>query len=459
MADSYVLCNAPYSLVKDNGAESWAERGMRDAQGRTGRQTVASRTRTLAAFFDIIRQRAPLQQDAARIDQRMANACYGFTAKQDRLDRGPNGSTYGRVTLYCNPHDQVISATTVQGIGWRGMDQKEINATLGEGVFTQRVFAQGFMVGQEGVLQYDCWANHYRKPKPKPGSQDFWFPPSPAVRYSLSKGLEANRNPVGFILTLIFAPIAMPIFALTDVRINALPPKEWVLPLGAPKLPKPFLQQASRFGSSTTDFDEGNDAPGESRDKERQRESNDPYAGVHKAEDGHTDTAKGNKETEASLRYEHHADLRMQAKREHLYKNDQKVAEEECSATQSAEYKAWRDKKIKSSFEANIDTHATDHSTIMTNPMHAEKALAYDIAIGVCRYHARRGFASALRSAADWRTDRLLEDADWTIATPTSSIAEYFISRKDRGPQAVLRLCVHTSKVATHVACPTRNRR
>ena len=32
-----------------------------------------------------------------------------------------------------------------------------------------------------------------------------------------------------------------------------------------------------------------------------------------------------------------------------------------------------------------VNAHATDHSSILTNPMHAEKALAYDVAIGYVR--------------------------------------------------------------------------
>ena len=76
------------------------------------------------------------------------------------------------MTLYCNPHDQVISATPVQGIGWRGMSAGEIAATSGLGVLTQRVFAQGFEVGSSAKL-YDYWADHHRKGL-KPGREYFY---------------------------------------------------------------------------------------------------------------------------------------------------------------------------------------------------------------------------------------------------------------------------------------------
>ncbi|MGK5045699.1 T6SS effector phospholipase Tle3 domain-containing protein [Janthinobacterium sp. GB4P2] len=100
-----------------------------------------------------------MQQDAAFVDEFSANRKPerkdSYTAAFDRADYGLHGSTYGRVTLYFNPHDHVISATPVQGIGWRGMSAQEIADTGGEGVFTQRVFAQNHLVGQENEKDYD----------------------------------------------------------------------------------------------------------------------------------------------------------------------------------------------------------------------------------------------------------------------------------------------------------------
>jgi hypothetical protein len=64
----------------------------------------------------------PAHSDA-RIDEEMANAARvgaAFHGRRGPQRHGLNGNTFGRVTLYCNPHDQVISASTVQGIGWRG---------------------------------------------------------------------------------------------------------------------------------------------------------------------------------------------------------------------------------------------------------------------------------------------------------------------------------------------------
>ena len=62
---------------------------------------------------------------------------------------------------------------------------------------------------------------------------------------------------------------------------------------------------------------------------------------------------------------------------------------------------------------------ATDHSTIMTNPMHAERALAYDVPVGVCNIKADA--LRKLRVAADWR---LLEWVD--ESSSAKKFGEYF---------------------------------
>lgn len=425
VADTYVLCNAPYSLVASNFADDWSEGEMKDKQGNTGRQTGAARSKTLAAFFQIVHKQTAVQMDPAHVDMFMANEAHGHTAQADRKSHGINGSTYGRVTLYCNPHDQVISSTTVQGIGWRGMNAEEIKATGGTGIFTQRVFAHGFKVGEAGDYKY--WGNHYRKPAP--GSQSFWFPESPKAEYSLSKGMEASKG-WGKVWTVLMAPLTIVAMKLVGMRINALPDKGWTIPLNAPNLPKSFFPESKRFGVCSDKFDQGYDAPGQGRNKEGERKDGDPYAGNRPIPKGGSegqreasDAAMGNESSEASLRYEDHARLRMQAKREGKYKNDQKVTEEDSPETASPGYKTWHDKQIKTNLAANIDTHATDHSTIMTNGMHAQLALAYDVAIGCC--HIPSEDLHMLRTTADWRFLKGLDDGD-----ANKAFLEYFLYGK-----------------------------
>ena len=429
VADNYVLCNPPYSLVKSNVTQGWAERDMKDAKGNGGRQTFDARVATMSAFFDIVRNQTAAEQPAEVIDQCMKNEAHGFAAMTDRNRHGYGAklSTYGRVTLYFNPHDQVISSSTIQGIGWRGLSQSEIEATNGTGMFCQRVFAQNYDVGKAGT--YDFWSDQHNKPAR--GSHDFWFPNSPKAHYSLKKGMESNGNWLGKVVTFATAPIMIAATGLAGIRINALPPNDWKTPLTAPDLPASFKPEAVRFGVASTDFDQGHDAPAEYRDKNRERTPDDPYAGDRKVPNyattsekaKGTDAAEGDAESEAALRYEHHAMLRMQAKREGLYENTAKVLEEDNPDVVGKKYTAWRTEKIKTSLADDIDTHATDHSTIMTNGMHAQKALAYDVAIGVCRIKPED--LRQLRVAADWRHLEHLSDGHLI-----KEYDEYFLTGK-----------------------------
>lgn len=128
VADAYVLANPRYSVANtDTGLENWSQRSARDVSKRRRRETYKARTETLRNFLDIIRDRTAFEMLADKVDEDMANARRSqtggkpYSAEADRTSHGLNGHTYGRVTPYCCPHDQVISAATVQGIGWRGL--------------------------------------------------------------------------------------------------------------------------------------------------------------------------------------------------------------------------------------------------------------------------------------------------------------------------------------------------
>lgn len=430
VADSYVLCNPPYSLVKRNLVEAWSGTEMAAGDFHWGRQTLNARTTTLKHFFDIIRKQAEKAQGPDKIDAFMKNQPHGFTAQLDRdqWGYGPNKTNHGRVTLYFNPHDQVISASPVQGIGWRGMSTDEIKATGGGDVFCQRVFAEKFTVGKEGVKTYHFWNNHHGTGL-KAGSQKFWHPESPKAKYGIKKGLDANKNWIAKAATIATAPIFYLVTAVIDIRINALPDDNWETPLDAPKLPEPFEPKSKRFGKIGDIFDEGTDAPGASRDRERVREEGDPY------DTDNGGKAEGGKDTEASLRYEHHALLRLRARREELYidsdkskglyKNSEFITEEDNLDGASDGYKAWRTKKIKETLAENIKAPATDHSSIMTNPDHARMALAYDIPVGVS--HIKDKDMRVFRQMADWRYLKALNSAN-----ESSDFLEYFDSGRFR---------------------------
>ena len=162
----------------------------------------------------------------------------------------------------------------------------------------------------------------------------------------------------------------------------------------------PFPPQAMRFGVASEQFDQEKDPPGTHRQVDKVRKAGEPYA--DKSIGG---SPQGNRDTEASLRYEDHARLRMKARRENIYPKGAKVGMEDDLSTATPEFMQWREQEIRQQLIATCDTHATDHSTILTNPMHAEKVLAYDVAVGVS--HISEKAMRNLRVIADWR---LLED-------------------------------------------------
>jgi hypothetical protein len=147
---------------------------------------------------------------------------------------------------------------------------------------------------------------------------------------------------------------------------------------------------------------------------------------ITRSQDGRTDAPLGSESSEASLQYENHAYVRMEARRAGMVPNNQKVVQEDQPDQATPEYTAWRNQKIKTYLAENIDTHATDHSTIVTNPMHAERALAYDVAIGCCDIYEKD--MRKLRVAADWRFL-----ADQGIEDPHRPFREYFQSGQFQG--------------------------
>ncbi|OYO29869.1 DUF3274 domain-containing protein [Janthinobacterium sp. PC23-8] len=447
IADNYVLCNPPYSVVEDNMADNWTASNLKAADGSSGRQTAAARFETLAAFFAMIGARRAQQWPAEKIDAAMSGSNHPFKAQQDLNQYGLQGATMGRVTLYCNPHDQVISSLTVQGMGWRGLcgprkdkdgvpqrdrhgvvDPGEIARAGGQGVFTQRVFAEGYPVGKQG--EYDYWANHC--PALVAGSDDFWKPQSMLSRYSVAKGLEAQNNWLFKVLTVAFAPAFIIATSLMRKPINASPDARWKIPLEAPDLPEPFLPKAKLFGQIESGFDMGLDPHGWQRDKETVRAKGDPFfgdisiprGGLH-GEQQRTDAARGDAHSEASLQYEYHAALRMAAKRDGMVANNEHVTQEDKPETATADYTAWRNQKIQGMLASNVGTYATDHSTIMTNSEHAQKALAYDVAVGCC--YLRDEDLRELRTMADWR---FLDDFDGKKNMNLNLFIEYFSEGK-----------------------------
>ncbi|WP_284336789.1 hypothetical protein [Comamonas sp. NoAH] len=438
VADTYVLANAPYSLLNDDTfMDNWMQRDMRDSQGRKGRQTYEARTATLAAFFQILQQRKSFEPDAAKLDEEMANtrsaeAGRPYNAAQDRQDFGVGGNTYGRATLYSCPHDQVISALVVQGIGWRGMNAQEVALTQGAGVLTQRVFASGFTVGVQGV--YRTWEDDWRYGQ-NTEVKGFWFPPSPPAKFSLSGAISGNENAAATLMTVLTAPVMYLITLVKKMPVNADPPKKWSVQIDAPALDNPFTPQAKRYGRVTltidgqaqSDFNENLDQPSAARNAqktEQDLQADDAYD--NNGKESELAPAQGDMGSEAAQRYEDRAILRMRARRtgNSEWLDEKGRAKGESNTGEMPEgYKAWQTKQIVEILKSGMENNPTNHSTIMTNADHAQHALAYDVAIGICQIAPEK--MNEFRVEADWRFGEGLD-----VENKNSKYAEYFLSGK-----------------------------
>ncbi|NIE66028.1 hypothetical protein F3J17_19340 [Burkholderia sp. Ax-1719] len=469
VADAYVLANAPYSLVEKLGMDNWTQRESRDAQGNRGRETFTARAETLKNFFEILRKRAALEQDAGEVDKEMASTRTSelggkpYNSGQDRIDYGVNGHTYGRVTVYCCPHDQVISATTVQGIGWRGMSAAEIDKTGGHGVLTQRVFATNYKIGDGSNTTYNYRKNDWRAEVID--KKGFWSPPSPPAKFGLSKALRGNRTMFGKFGTLTTAPLLYLATLLVKLPVNEDPPKDWEVPVNAPLLDEPFLPVAMRYGKEieykadgyTSNFNEGYDPPSAARNAKKSAtdaQADDPYD-TFKADPSMVSgqmtesdlKAQGTVESEASQRYEDHAVLRQEARRNAQQGDtngwvdeDGRVTGEDDAANAPAGYHDWHNDEINTILRDGMNNNPTNHSITMTNSLHAQKALAYDVAIGVC-YLTEEDW-SQLRIEADWRM--------WNgipASNPNKQYSDYFQTGKHK--DQYLHIWANTDPEAT----------
>lgn len=397
IADTYVLANPPYSLQSDGMfADNVSQRATRNEKGESGRQTREAREKTLAEFCKLIAQQQTKNQDEALFGPWTANQnpVDGSAPYEVKSDRATNAGK-GRVTLYCNPHDRVISALTVRGIGWQGVSSGELGRVdPSKTVFFQRVWAQDHPVGPAGTYRY--W---------HAGATEFWHPPSRAAKYNIEQAVTDQRKTIlGRLFALLSAPITWFVVKLANTRINAVPDKNWEVPINAPPLPDDrwHMPVATRLGKAT-EFDQGNDPDYDylkAASQEQVLDDDDPYDNFRDRQSPPT----GDDSTEARLRYEHRARLRMQANGAGL---DGTQAQQRDTSP-NAEWVEWSCDRISVFLAESVDQQATDHSTIMTCAANSENVLAYDVAVGLSRINAQDW--KDLRIAADWQLARSVKE-------------------------------------------------
>ena len=395
IADTYVLANPPYSLQSDGMfADNVSQRTTRNEKGESGRQTREAREKTLAKFCELIAPQQKQNQDEALFGPWTANLnpADGSAPYDVKTDRETNARK-GRVTLYCNLHDRVISALTVRGIGWQGVSSGELGRVdTTKNVFFQRVWAQDKPVGPPGTYRY--W---------HAGATEFWHPPSRAAKYNIEQAVRDKRKTVfGRLFALLSAPITWLVVELANTRINAEPDKNWEIPINAPPLPdgRWHMPTATRLGKAT-EFDQDYDPDYDylkGANKDQTLDDDDAYDNfrhVRSPEDAADPAGDGS--TEARLRYEHCARLRMQANGEGLDGSQAQLRDQ----TPSAEWVEWSRDRVSVFLAESVDQQATDHSTIMTCAANSEQVLAYDVAVGLSQISAEDW--TELRKAADWQ--------------------------------------------------------
>jgi len=290
----------------------------------------------------------------------------------------------------------VISALTVRGIGWQGVNGSELGRIdPSKRVFFQRVWAQEHPVGPPGTYRY--W---------RAGAGEFWYPPSRAAKYNIVQAVSDRRKTIlGRLFALLSAPITWFVVNLSNTRINAEPDQDWEIPINAPPLPdaRCYMPTATRLGQAT-EFDQDNDPDYDylkPADDDQMLDDDDPYDIFRDRQS----PPAGDDATEAHLRYEYRARLRMQANGEGL---DGSQAHQRDTPP-SAEWVEWSHDRTRVFLAESVDQQATDHSTIMTCAANSENVVAYDVAVGLSRISAKDW--NDFRIAADWQlTDDLKKD-------------------------------------------------
>lgn len=187
------------------------------------------------------------------------------------------------------------------------------------------------------------------------------------------------------VITTVAGPLLIVATRLVNVRINDDPKKGWTVSINAPELPDPLVPMSRRTanpsvddaadykGRRDNDFDEG-------KDPTRGYVNKDGDFGKAYGVEG-----SGDASTEAGLRYEINARLKMEQAAGRLGKEES-------------------DMKTQTTVFLKENPNATDHSTIVGNAMHARKAIAYDVAIGwVNPSEITAEDLKDFRQFADWR--------------------------------------------------------
>jgi len=437
VADNYVLACAPYSLRK-----SWMDNfSQYDSKNEEGRVTYEARVEGLKNFFDIVRRFGKdkaQHYDADFVDQEAfnrnpKNGETPYASAQDRKAR----DTRARAFLYCSPHDRVISVAPVRGMGWLGMSKEDVKATNADGVLYQRVWAEvkpgvPYKVGEAPGKNFRYW-DHTTGAGLQPGV--FWAPDSERASVQFRKIWGDSRKSFlgklfGSFLGLFVGGGAAVASSVSNYgKVNGVPDKDWAVPVNAPEVPcggiepravylprsdgstlpteQCYIDGVHTLGPFNVHYESARDALNPTRQFPEGSSNADAYA--QQRQTGH-----GSAASEAAMRYDQNAGIRQRARRE-AYNDDgtpqrsatftdQDIAlmnDENHHKIRGTEFGKFEEEARAAQLKEGDNQQPTNHSTILTNPAHAEHVLAYDVDVGVCLFSQTQ--MNQFRRMADWR--------------------------------------------------------
>lgn len=383
VADTYILVSPPYSPVSNLTYDY--------SNGGFFRRSSKDRLETLKNFVDRVKARgarAKQKQPQSTINeelgfQRDGKTLFHLSDHQQQTDAGfIDRDNRGKVFIYCNPHDQLIGASPIQGIGWRGLTREELRAVdpAGDTVF-MRVWAQGVEVGKGDVnsrigQKYHYWHDHWLT-KENGGNhpKEWWYPKSQPVRYRATPHVDHEN----WLFKFLSGPgefLFWVALKAADVRVQADPDKNHEVPINAPALLNPVTPRTCRAGTSAGTYE---------------RRPTLAHSEFDEGEDYTKAVREGDDSPDRRLvRYEDDATRR-------LYEAQAKQKKAEPGTPEWEEIVTTRQKQMLNFAPEN----ATDHGTIVANPEHSRHAMAWDVAVGVCRLYWEE--IHDLRKFADWR--------------------------------------------------------
>jgi hypothetical protein len=451
VADTYILANPPYGVLP-NFFDNF---GQYDEVTGEGRVTVLARRKTLDSFFGIVNERKGKTGNLASpacVDLYLSNKKAPWSHAQDQKTY----PTHGNVFLYANPHDQVIGVASVMGMGWLGLPQavlagKDDDAgdkphvfKHAHGVLYQRIWAQGnplkyttepFKVGVapgKDFVYYDKY--HPERADTIQGkSGAFWLRTPLNAHVHFTRPWKDNRRSIaskigatfiGGVITL--GGIVIKVLTLGqkgDIPVNADPPDGWKVNINAHAVPNPVVPIAHHLYHPQTDatgqqpeddgqarLDGGTPASGKvagvfNQGPQSHTDALDRGAKTNDIYDQYRAQGQGGVGDEAALRYEHNASVRQLARGVEGNPFDNAIDQMRRGGDLSGEkHAAFRqfDQNVREDFlKQAVNLNASNHSTILTNPEHARRVLAYDVNVGLNVLPVRQ--MNWLRQFADWR--------------------------------------------------------